>query len=165
MKTIEIEIALMRYLGIRTNLIVPNVSWGIAGLHECDILSLSASNYATEIEIKVTKYDLLKDKEKAHNHVHNHITYFYYAVPEGLEDIALESIPGRAGLYVITCNLNTYDPSLVGHEVKLIRKCQRNGAAIKWSEKERHQLARLGAMRILGLKIKANEHKDLTLKG
>jgi len=46
MKSLDIEIAVMEYLGTRTNLIVPNVSWGM-DLHECDILSLSKAGYAT----------------------------------------------------------------------------------------------------------------------
>ncbi len=52
MKTIDIEIAVMAYLGIRKNLIVPNVSWGLV-TYEMDLLSLTQSRYATEIEIKI----------------------------------------------------------------------------------------------------------------
>ena len=36
----------------------------------------------------------------------------------------------------------------------LIRQCTRNMNAVKWSDKERQQLARLGTMRILSLKTK-----------
>lgn len=66
MKTIELEIAIMEYFGIRQNLIVPNVSWGMNGLHECDVLILSKAGYATEVEIKISKPDLLKDRDKKH---------------------------------------------------------------------------------------------------
>ena len=89
MKTIDIEIAVMKWIGIRRNLVIPNVSWGISmkhpttykwmGLHECDILSLTKSNYAMEVEIKTTKSDLLKDKEKTHGHNSNLIRYLYFA--------------------------------------------------------------------------------------
>lgn len=72
--TLQCEVAIMKHFGIRANLIVPNVSWEIYSLpfrtlHECDILILSNSGYATEVEIKISKADLLKDREK------NIITY------------------------------------------------------------------------------------------
>lgn len=157
MKTIEIEIAIMQYIGIRQNLIVPNVSWGVAGLHECDILSLSASKYATEVEIKVTKHDLLKDKEKRHGHLHDHITYLFFAVPKSLEAVALEAIPERAGLFTVenirseTFTVGVYNWTL---KVEQAKGCVRNKKGVKWSDIERYQLARLGTMRILGLKQK-----------
>jgi len=157
MKTIEVEVAIMRYFGIRQNLIVPNVSWGVAMLHECDILSLSKSNYATEIEIKVSRTDLLKDKDKKHGHLHNHIAQLFFAVPKNLEAVALEVIPERAGLFTVedikspTFLDDVYDYTLVTEQV---RGCVRNKKAVKWSDEERNQLARLGTMRILGLKEK-----------
>lgn len=156
MKTIDVEIAVMEYLGIRQNLIVPNVSWGIAGLHECDLLSLSTSNYATEIEIKVSKGDLLKDGEKVHGHVHDHITMLFFAVPEKLKEIALECIPERSGLFVIGTHELKYEwqKGLPIHYVSLERQAVRNKSGAKWSDRERNDLARLGAMRILGLKKK-----------
>ena len=158
MKTIEIEIAIMEYFDIRQNLIVPNISWGIANLHECDILSLSKAGYATEVEIKVSKSDLLKDKEKGHGHRHNHIAQLFFAVPKKLEDIALSAIPERAGLFVVEKHRyrvpgfdNVYK-FVTG--IIMVRQCERNKNAVKWSEKERYQLARLGTMRILALKKK-----------
>lgn len=161
MKTIDIEIAVMGYLDIRANMIVPNASWGVARLHECDLLSLSKTGYATEIEIKITKSDLLKDKEKKHGHEHNHIKYLFFAVPKKLEAIALKEIPERAGLYVIEKYWWTGRyPHFRGdvgewlYKVTQVRGAITNKRAIKWSEAERLQLARLGAMRILGLKKK-----------
>lgn len=161
MKTIEIEIAIMQYFDTRQNLIVPNISWGIANLHECDILSLSKAGYATEVEIKVSKSDLLKDKEKEHNHRHNHIAQLFFAVPKNLEDIALNVIPERAGLFVV----EKYRYRVLGFDdvykfdtkIIMARQCERNKNAVKWSEQERYQLARLGTMRILGLKKKINQ--------
>ena len=91
MKIVDIEIAIMKHICVRKNIIVPNVSWGIQGkdfkpLHECDLLSLSLSGYATEIEIKTSKADLLKDKEKEHKHKHDHILIknLYFAVPDSV---------------------------------------------------------------------------------
>ena len=153
-KTLDIEIALMAHLNIRQNLIVPNISWGM-NLHECDLLSLSAAGYATEIEIKVSKYDLLKDCEKRHNHESNLIKRFYFAVPEHLTDIALTTIPERAGLYIVKW-------AIYGgggweqwrRKVELVKKCEDKKHAVKWDDKKRYELARLGAIRILGLKRK-----------
>lgn len=155
MKTLDIEIAVMKYIGIRQNLIVPNVSWGIGSntfnLHECDILSLSKSGYATEVEIKVTKPDLLKDAKKWHGHHHNHIAYLFFAVPKLLEGIALANIPERAGLFVVDKYSNK---TRTWFSVKQIRPCQKNSDAEKWSDQDRYKLARLGTMRILKLKEK-----------
>ncbi len=152
MKAIDVEIAMMRALGIRQNLIVPNISWGIAGLHECDLLSLSSSGYATEIEIKISKSDLLKDSLKSHGHKHDHIKYLYFAVPSILRGVALEVIPERAGLYVIMKR----DGSRYKYTTDFIRPAEPNSNCVKWSQEERFDLARLGAMRILGLKQKIN---------
>jgi len=154
MKTIDIEIALMRKLGIRINLIVPNVSWGMDGMHECDLLCLSKSGYATEVEIKVSKADILNDKKKDHNHEHRLITYLYFAVPEKLEEFALKHIPSHAGLYIITTN--DYGSMFVSTS----RQAQKQKGE-KWSIEDRYKLARLGALRILGLKSKIKELKEI----
>jgi len=148
MKSLDIEIAVMEYLGTRTNLIVPNVSWGM-DLHECDILSLSKAGYATEVEIKVSKYDLLNDKKKWHGHHDEKIAQLFFAVPEKLKLIALKCIPERAGILVAI-----KDPIEGSIEVELIKYCRRNENAVKWSEEDRCKLARLGTLRILKLKEK-----------
>lgn len=151
----------MNHLDIRTNLVVPNVSWGaIWSLHECDLLSLTKTGYATEIEIKVSKADLLKDKEKAHGHKHNHIKYLYFAVPHKLEEVALAEIPERAGLLTVEKEWVTDHLPYNGevgewfYYVKERRYPSINNKAIKWTDEQRYKLARLGAMRIHGLKKK-----------
>lgn len=154
MTTLDLEICLMSFFNIRHNIIVPNISWGIANLHECDLLVLSRSNYATEVEIKISRADLLKDKKKKHGHKHNHIARLYYAVPEKLVELALDEIPSRAGLIVckeITCK----NGSTI--YAKKIRECKRNMKAHQWSEKEKVKLCHLGTMRILGLKKKISK--------
>ena len=60
--TLEMETLLMNHFNYLQNIIVPNVSNGIfhkehGWLHECDLLVLSKANYATEIEIKISKAD------------------------------------------------------------------------------------------------------------
>lgn len=144
---------MMRKFDIGANLIVPNISWGIQGLHECDLLVLSKANYATEIEIKISKSDILKDAEKKHGHLHEYIANFYFAVPENLKDIALTIIPERAGLYVIKSVCHKWVEEY-RNVVELVRGCKRNRYAVKWSDKDRYDLARLGTMRILKMKEK-----------
>jgi ribosomal protein S10 len=173
MTTLDIEIAVIKASHIRQNLVVPNVSWGMVNndgiLHECDILVLTPSGYATEIEIKVSKYDLLKDAEKRHNHNHNLIRKFYFAVPESLKQIALESIPERAGLYVVSEIEATKYKWFKGggniaipykyRRVTTVKEAKINTNAVKWDDYERYQLARLGTLRILGLKEKIQKLK------
>lgn len=164
MKTIEIEVALMMHYGIRQNIIVPNVYWGIDGLYyECDIVKLTMSNYATEIEIKVSKSDLLKDKEKMHGHISNLFKYLYFAVPEELVDIALSEIPQRAGLFSVSRYKRqyTWEKMPYNYIVTEVRKPQKNKGCHKWTDEQRHKLAKLGAMRILALKKKLIEKEML----
>ena len=165
MKTIEIEIAMMKELDVRTNLIVPNVSWGIQGLHECDLLALSKANYATEIEIKISKSDLLKDAEKEHGHRHEYVARLYFAVPENLKDIALYTIPERAGLYIVKSVYNDWYKDY-RNVAELVRGCKRNKYAVKWPDEERYNLARLGTLRILKMKEKilAMQPKTVEIK-
>jgi len=162
MKTLDVELAMMVHMGFRKNLIVPNVSWGmnLGGrvLHECDLLVLSKAGYATEVEIKVSKSDLIKDKDKLHNHEHPYIKNLYFAVPERLKDVALDHIPERAGLYVVY--KNKWGSVYVGME----KKARSRANAVKWSFEDRYNLARLGAIRIFGLKDKIRDLKKLLIK-
>jgi len=150
MTTLEIEVAIMEYLGVRKNVIVNGIHWGLnVGnklMHECDLLSLTKSSYATEIEIKISKSDLLKDKEKKHKHNHNHIKYLWFAVPEKLKETAIKEIPDRAGLY----SLHKWDDGRI--TVYIEKHAQPRKNAIKWTDEERNDLMRLGTMRIITLK-------------
>jgi len=155
MKTLEMEVALMKYIGVRDKLVVPNVSWGMSpgngrSLHECDLLVLSESNYATEIEIKVSKDDLKNDFKKRHQHKHRYIKYLYYAVPVNMLELALELIHPTAGLYIVK---GAYKLG-----VQLVREAQASLQTKKWSDEDRYKLARLGALRILSLKERILKH-------
>jgi len=166
--TLDIEIAVIDYFRPRQNLIVPNVSWGLhnkeyRSLHECDVLILSGDSYATEVEIKISKADLLKDRDKKHGHHHNLIRRLYFAVPPELKQIALESIPDHAGLLVVSNAVEQWHGFYGAYReieyvrVDEVRPCKVNTMAVKWTDKQRLQLARLGTMRILGLKRKIQE--------
>jgi hypothetical protein len=142
MNCIEIEVAVAEYFNPRTNLIVPNVSWGMF-LHECDLLVLTPSGYAYEIEIKTSKQDLIKDLDKPHKHDSKKIKKLYFAIPSKLVD-CISYIPERAGVIII--NEET-------------RRCKKIREAKVWnnykfSDSDRYMLARLGSMRIWNLKQK-----------
>jgi hypothetical protein len=86
----------------------------ISGLQECDVISVSKSDYIYEYEIKISRSDFKKDfiKEK-HNHIINEkftyirkkellfrvCNYFNYVVPKDL--ISPDEVPEYAGLIYI----------------------------------------------------------------
>ena len=144
----EIEVLLANYLNPRINLIVPNISWGL-DLHEIDLLVLTKSGYAWEIEIKTSLSDLKADKKKKHGHFSNKIHRLYFAVPEELKEEALMHIPERAGLFVTR---NTKDFRGNFGCVSLVRAPKINTKARKFNDKEIKHLYELAAMRIWSLK-------------
>ena len=166
MKTAEMEIAIMNYLNIRVNIVVPNVSWALLD-YEADIVSLTKAGYATEIEIKVSKSDLLADLKKKHQHNSDLFKYLYYAVPQDLADCALEVIPKRAGLLTVKRNEKRwYGQFYDGREfiVDMKRQPKVNACCKKWDERKMFELTRLGCMRIYALKKKlvmANQKEDV----
>ena len=141
----EMEIALAAYFNYRTNLIVPNVSWGMF-LHECDLLIITKAGYAWEIEIKTSKYDLVRDKEKRHNHTSNKIKHLYFAIPDYLL-VHQVHIPNFAGIV----SVHRYNNGLL--TCKKIREAKIK-SKYKFTIEERYQVARLGSMRIWKLKNK-----------
>jgi hypothetical protein len=160
MNCLDLEIAIMHKFNIRQNLIVPNVtdmSWLVA--FETDMLVLTPSGYAHGFEIKISKSDLLADfKKKQHinidktlsngkkgmDHYFGKFKYFSYVVPEFLKEDALNTIPKFCGLYVCI----DYNTRHIIKEIRSPKKLYN----YKWSYEQKYQLARLGAMRIYGLK-------------
>jgi len=138
--TPEVEIALSRYFGIRANLIVPNIDWGLFP-YEVDLAILKPSGFVYEVEIKISKADLLADRKKRHNHFTNMIKYLWFAMPEKMEECHIY-IPIKAGIYLVTKKGIVWE----------YRKPLRNKTARKLTDEEKYQFARLGAMRIWGLK-------------
>jgi hypothetical protein len=142
--TLELEVAIARQYNPRRHIIVPNVSWG-ANIHECDLLILSKSGYATEVEIKVSLSDLKKDFTKKHKHDSDKIKYLWYCVPDYHKDIALELIPEKAGLLIAQRYQNK---TLITH----VRESTARVNCKKWSDEEMMNVMRLGCMRIWNLK-------------
>jgi len=153
--TIEIECEIAKYFGVRTNIIVPNISYGLSGMHECDIFIIKKSGFAVEVEIKISKSDLLADFKKEHNHIDrkNRIVEFYYAMPYELYEKVKDLIPEGAG--IITCEWE-YSPYYM--KWSLVTRTQRAATRIKGARaltiEEQFKVAKLGTMRIFGLKEK-----------
>jgi hypothetical protein len=160
MKTIEIEEAVARMFGIRTNLIVPNLHWALFR-HELDLLIVRKSGCAVEVEIKISKSDLKKDAEKRHGHIdpRNRIGHLYFAVPMKLLEAAIEHAPQEAGIITVQpatrWNMDTgkYD-ELSFLQAKIVRPAIKRRDAGKFTQSEIEYIARLGCMRIWGLKAK-----------
>jgi len=145
--TEEIESTLANHFGIRQNLIVPNVSWGL-GVHECDLLICSKAGYCTEVEIKISASDLKKDLDKYHQHKSKKIKYLYFAIPSYLAS-SIEYIPNRAGIFIITSQRRVF----------CIAKPLQNKECRPLTEKEQYEMARLGALRIWNLKNRCTNYK------
>jgi hypothetical protein len=73
--------------------------------HECDVLSVSASGYVYEFEVKISKADFKKDETKTRKHSLYKSSsemmpnYFAYVCPQGL--IKAPELPDYAGLYYL----------------------------------------------------------------
>lgn len=142
-----VETLVAKRWGIRRHIIVPNVHWGL-GLHECDVLIVSASGYATEVEIKISKSDLKKDLRKRHGHRNRKIKYLYFAIPEKLEN-CLDLIPEYAGVLIVRKHSSVTN---AGYYIDKIKDSRANQNAVKLDGNEMSQLMRLGCMRIWALK-------------
>ena len=149
MKTLELEIAVANYFGIRKNLIVPNVSWGFGLKYEADLMILTDSGCLYEVELKVTKSDMKAEKKKYRAHSCRYVKYLFYAFPEQYLETAVEIFPEDAGLLVATTLKNG------SIRINLKRKPKQREYE-KLTIEKKFQLARLGAMRIWSLKSVIN---------
>lgn len=155
----KIEIALANFFDFRRNIIVPNVSWGLL-THECDLLVITKSGYASEVEIKVSKSDLKRDLLKSHGHYSNLIKRLFFAIPEGLVKFQ-EFIPERAGIIqVIRGNLG------YGYGCKILKRAKINKYAKPLSTNEIIQLGRLASIRMWCLKktLSNENNKDSNIE-
>ena len=139
--SLEIELAIANWFGIQKYVIVPNLSYALLP-YECDLAILSKAGYLYEIEIKVSRSDLIRDKKKHKwNYDTNKIKKLWFAIPEKLEDV-IELIPEKAGILIVKSSVY----------VSEIKKPQTDNLAQKMSERQQFTIARVGAMRIWALK-------------
>jgi len=152
LKARDVELAVVKYFNPRVNLIVPNISWGMF-IHECDLLLVTKHGYAYEIEIKVSRADLKKDLEKRHGHKSDKIKKLFFAIPDYMLDV-VDFVPEHAGVLSIDQNLRC----------RMVRDAKVN-SEYKFSDADKFQVARLGSMRIWGLKEKIVrlENKEIAI--
>jgi hypothetical protein len=143
MTATNIAVALTRPDGpfpYRRYVVVPNVSFGMGLNHEADLLAMSAAGVCTEVEIKISVADLRRDSLKRKWHRWSGpciIRRIYFTAPEAMEAALIEHAPKFAGIYVVTESGGW----------RLVRRAIDNRLARKLDDRERFQLARLGAMR------------------
>lgn len=138
---LDIEIAVAKNFNYRQNLIVPNVFWGLGFNHELDVAVMTPARYLTEIEIKTTASDLRRDLKKDHHHASPKIRRHFFAVPESLQELALELAPPGWGVL-----------SYREHYMVQVRAATSNPRARPLTEAEAVHLYGLAAMRIWTLK-------------
>jgi hypothetical protein len=148
---LDVECAVADYFSPRTNLIVPNVSWGFL-FYEVDLLVVTPAGYCYEVEIKVSRSDLIADEKKTHGHNSKKMRRLYFAIPDYLQS-CVEFVPERAGVLVVS----EKTPGL--NRCRCVRDPQNNCSAPKIDAVERYQVARLGAMRIFTLKNALRAYK------
>lgn len=142
----DIQALLAEYFGIRNNIIVPNVSWGLLD-YEADLLVMNKTGYVTEIEIKRSWSDFLADFKKDENAHKSEIIYqFWYCVPDSLYKDCIEKLKevypdslDRPGV------ISYSDSGVLNFHGKSASYCR--GKHRKMFLEEQLKLARLGAMR------------------
>jgi len=136
-----------RPCALSSHLVVSNVSWGFK-IHECDMISVTNSGYATEIEIKISVADTKKDMTKAHGHKSDKIKYLYFAMPKEIYEKAKEFVPKQAGIYTVEAY---YWRKQLRYRVVCERKAEVNQGHRKLTDDEIDQLRRLAAMRYFSM--------------
>lgn len=145
-----IELALIQFFEARRNFVIPNVKWGWRNLsYEIDLMVVTSSLYAYDIEIKISAGDLRRDLKKYKWRYCREQHYFrrsYFAMPREMERYQ-DLVPKHAGVLLIG-----YDGR--GHWLTTdeVRKPEQDGAAKKVTETELAQLGRLCMLRMWDLK-------------
>lgn len=157
----HMEIAVADLLDYRTNLIVPNVSYGWGLAHEADLIVVSPKNKVTEVEIKVSRTDLLNDlKKDKHTKPSKIIGRLIYAIPVELKEVFLENFPRHYGLITVAWTEeygwrnNKRVIVKVGYKAKWEHQVNYSKTVQPIDDKKKMELQRLGCMRIWSLKAK-----------
>lgn len=154
----QIEVALTGFgapFYARRWVVVPNVSWGWDLDYEADLIAVSKSGWASEIEIKVSKSDLKHDsqKRKFRRGLDGRIKKFWYAVPKKLSEFALTCIPDFAGLLEVEIT-DTH-----AYKTKILRSAKAIESARKPTDNELEKLKSLGCMKLWNAKAKLAERQ------
>lgn len=152
----HIELALALHFNYRRNYIIVNASWGMGLNYEADFISVTPDGYATEVEIKVSKSDLLADLKKAKwAHNGDFIKRVYFAVPTALVETCKEVLPESYGIIEVHEGLHG------GLKCREVRAAQNRLKARPLSPKEINNMLRLMSMRVWTLKAKILSLKQM----
>ena len=106
MNLMQLELNIAKFFDYRQNVIIPNVSWGMGLGYEADIIVISKSRYCTEVELKISRADLKRDRNKRKwklntprwsEERYDIIRRQFFCIPEVLCD-AIEFIPPQCGI-------------------------------------------------------------------
>lgn len=154
-KEIEELIILKRHNGgVRQNLCVPNVSFGMNIEYEADLVVVTKSGYATEYEIKRSWTDFLADFKK-NNCAHKApwVYKFFYVVPLSIKDKVLSYLDNLFEEKKIT-NIPAVLCYSEDKQISLFGGCHYVSGGRKMFIEERLKLARLGTLRYWDLRRK-----------
>lgn len=142
----DIQALLAEYWGIRNNIIVPNVSWGMLD-YEADLLIMNKTGYVTEIEIKRSWSDFLADFKKDEVAHKSEIIYqFWYCVPDAIYKDCIEKLKEIYPDSIDRPNVISYsDSGVLNFHGKKASYCRGNHR--KLFLEEQLKLARLGTLR------------------
>lgn len=154
LKYTDIELAIVNHYGRRQHIIVPNcyINFGTIADHECDLLIIKQSGYADEIEIKMSKADLIADFKKKHGHNDERLKHLYYAMPIEIYEECKDLIPDHAGVLTIKKYGERCFVSTAKQATK--KKCR------KLTDGEQLKIARLGVMRFWNIKEKFHNNRN-----
>ncbi len=141
-----IEVAVVELLNFRVYTIVPNISHGLLGNMEADLLCYNGK--FTEVEIKISASDLKADFNKKHGHRHKFISRLIYAMPHDLCEKWGYIIPKEHGIISIGWN-----PHKKKYSASFYRQ-SRHRKTIPIPDYFVRDFMRLGCMRIWSLKQK-----------
>lgn len=168
-KTYELEKIVVEHFRPRQNLVVPNVSWGFFGHsrnsdnHEADLLVCTDAGCLWEIELKVSKSDLLADFKKRHSHFDSRLKHVWFAMPFDLVATAEQLLDERFGImYPEWREVETPYWVSSGWHIVVHRK-PKQLSDYKATDKEKQELLRLCALRVWGLKAKLGKMMSRSL--
>lgn len=138
---------------------VPNVSYGLLYAGEADLVCLSRAGVLHEVEIKISKSDMLSDLQKKHAHNHEIVQRLWYSFPGYLQDEIEPLVPIWSGIvtvYVSVKNGNLiYKTVVVRRPRPKLRIANRQNR--KPTQEEIIKFLRLGVMRMWSRKNRTSD--------
>lgn len=141
--------------------VCPNVSWGWGLAYEADLIAVSKAGYVNEVEIKISRSDLVADRRKAKHTgggLDPRVKRFWYAVPTVLVEAALSIAPPHHGVIEIHEVKNSWDTA-----PRLKTRISRAAATIETAKSittvQMSELLRLGYLRYWDLRHRRREMK------